>query len=101
MAVGDIVGDLQSIALNAFLVFQPAAGVKVLIMAYGSASVTSGEPRIETGITDGTNTVIMSTNSSILSNRVPAKIPVDNTIRLSIKNTGTATHFIGFSGIQI
>jgi|GEM_PF-7071895 len=97
MAVGDIVSGIS--ADNTALVFQPAAGVQVIILSAGWSD-GSGYVR-DMGLTQGA--VIHRFASATGTNASPStelKIPIDNTTYLGILAGGVGVTTM-FTGIQI
>jgi hypothetical protein len=89
MAVGDVV---NGIGLDGTIfIFQPAAGVEIMI---GSTFSTSGN---QLRITNGTDVPYTTATSP---GQLNSKIFINNTIYLNLATAG-AGYFNGYTGIQI
>lgn len=104
MAVGDVVSDVTaSVAAAANSDFQPAAGVEVLMFAFGSSDLSGtapdGIPDMDVKLFDGTNeAIIMNENTATLWGRV--KVFLTNTNYLRMTNTSASGANLSYSGIQ-
>ena len=95
MAVGDVVTNITSLANNAYLTYQPAAGVETMVIN------TYGEGAFETYVYNGTTRILIDKSTSTPYATTLQKILVNNTIYMQIKNVSGSTLNFGYSGIQI
>jgi len=102
MAIGDVVSDITSVSGGANLDFQPASGVEVVIVSYGSSQSVGTAPDlipdIVVGLFDGTNAGTFSVDSgtTIFGG---IKIFLNNTNYLRIANASASSANIIFTGI--
>lgn len=95
MAKGDVVSDIQALSHGYSLVFQPAAGVEVLIEYLGLEASTSIFANFTNGVT-----VCLIGNGFYMTLIERKRIFLNNTNYLSIVNAAGATQPVGYSGIQ-
>jgi len=92
MAVGDVYADLQSLADDAELTIQPAAGAEAVIhnAYYGGA--------VEFYRKDGTDTVMFESDAAAGA-RIGMCWHVTNGQYLTIKNVSGGAAIVGFDGV--
>jgi len=95
MAVGDVVVDVQAVAGDGDLVFQPAATTEYMI--------TNGcaEGDWWMGLTDGVAVTAKVFNYNAQGQNNLSKIFINNTTYLAVRNNRGAAGQTGYCGIQI
>ena len=89
MVAGDIVADV--VGASGVLTFQPAVGVGICITSYGGWSMNSV-------LTDGVNTCLISTGLNVSPNNNSKKLMIDNAHYITMTGAAFGVHY---SGIQI
>ena len=106
MAVGDVINDIQNIAANADLDFQPAAGTEIVINSIGSDGTSAGATPAKTPLAD-VKLYNGSLESDIIRNGETAgweqiKIWITNTNYLRINNAdGANARDISYTGVAV
>lgn len=102
MTAGDVVNGMNSVVNTAYMSFQPAAGVEVMLTHFFSTNCNStiSSPQLYVFMYDGTNQAqIARENSPILG--VAAKIFINNTRYLRLQNQSGSDGYIGYCGVQL
>lgn len=93
MALGDLINDVLATQL-AFVYFQPAAGVEIIITS------VLGDTSTYMGLSNGTeNGATLMANTSGSGTNV--KIGITNTNYLVLRSQGGGVYFPNYSGLQI
>ena len=92
MAIGDVVSALSSIADDAYLTIQPAAGVEWCVKNI----LFPATKAVELYFYDGTNEVLLDSASA---SWVSYSYDLNNTRYLRVKNVSGAAIYIGYTGI--
>ena len=92
MAVNDLISEIS--AANATFIFQPAAGVEIIVTSF-IAVVTAGDFGLT--LTNGTNNAISTFAAD--NSKYNIKVGITNTLHLLIPAQG-ANRFGAFTGIQ-
>jgi len=95
MTTGDVVALVANVAGWGSLVFQPAAGVEVMISNVGAYGNTWF------GLTNGVGVTAIIYLRSAANLNTLSKIFVNNTTYLSIQNDQAGATNLGYCGIQI
>lgn len=100
MASGDIVNDIQNVASGAYLTFQPAADVQVVITNIGS-SATGGTPLTPKCMLyhyDGSNRTAIVHSSAEKDN---IHLLINNALYMQIANSDAGAQYLSYSGIEL
>ena len=93
MAVGDLINRLQDVAAGTPFVFQPAAGVEIIVIGYGTEATANA-------MFMGNGTIIAAYMSAVAAQgSAGIKMCLTNTNFLEL-TSGVGTTSVSFSGVQ-
>ena len=105
MAKGDVVSNITDVAAAASLIYQPAAGVEVLITEVGSSGWTGPTPDktpyVTVRLNNGTSISVLKLFNESTTWSKELKAFITNSVYLDLYNPHTGTASIGYCGIQI